>query len=71
MWRSMRRSISGEKTFVLVGSQAVLLAVEHPGASLTLSDEIDLYPPNAPEKADVIDGSTMRTSPGHFSGNDM
>ena len=49
--------ISGEKTFVLVGSQAVLLAVEHPGADLTMSDEIDLYPPNAPEKADAIDGS--------------
>ena len=49
--------ISGEKTFVLVGSQAVLLAVGHPGDALTLSDEIDLYPPNAPEKSDVIDGS--------------
>lgn len=49
--------ISGEKSFVLVGSQAVLLAVEDPGDALTRSDEIDLYPAAAPEKSDVIDGA--------------
>jgi hypothetical protein len=49
--------VSGEKSFILVGSQAVLLALEHPSGRLTLSDEVDLYPSMAPEKADVIDGA--------------
>ena len=49
--------ISGEKSFVLVGSQAVLLALRNPDAMLTRSDEIDLYPSMAPEKADAIDGA--------------
>jgi hypothetical protein len=49
--------ISGEKNFVLVGSQAVLLALSEPDARLTMSDEIDLYPSMAPEKADMIDGA--------------
>jgi hypothetical protein len=49
--------ISGEKSFVLVGSQAVLLALPDPDAMLTRSDEIDLYPSMAPEKADAIDGA--------------
>jgi hypothetical protein len=48
--------ISGEKSFVLVGSQAVLLALPEPDGRLTLSDEIDLYPSMAPEKSDLIDG---------------
>ncbi len=48
--------ISGEKSFVLVGSQAVLLALPAPDGRLTLSDEIDLYPSMAPEKSDLIDG---------------
>lgn len=49
--------ISGEKSFVIVGSQAVLLLVQHPEERLTLSDELDLYPSMAPEKADDIDGA--------------
>lgn len=49
--------ISGEKSFVLVGSQAILLALRDPDALLTRSDEIDLYPSMAPEKADAIDGA--------------
>jgi hypothetical protein len=47
--------ISGEKSFVLVGSQAVLLALRNPDALLTRSDELD--PAMAPEKADAIDGA--------------
>lgn len=57
--------ISGEKSFVLVGSQAVLLALEHPSGRLTLSDEIDLYPATAPEKADAIDGAIGALSQFH------
>ena len=49
--------ISGEKSFVLVGSQAVLLALDEPDERLTMSDELDLYPAMAPEKADAIDGA--------------
>ena len=41
----------GEKSFVLVGSQAVLLALRNPDALLTRSDELDLYPSMAPETA--------------------
>lgn len=49
--------ISGEKSFVLVGGQAVLLALRNPDPMLTRSDELDLYPSMAPEKADAIDGA--------------
>lgn len=49
--------ISGEKSFVLVGSQAVLLLLDEPDGRLTLSEEIDLYPALAPDKADQIDGA--------------
>jgi hypothetical protein len=58
-------TISGEKSFVLVGSQAVLLALDKPEGRLTLSDEIDLYPATAPEKADVIDGAIGALSQFH------
>ena len=37
-------AISNETSFVLVGSQAVLLLLEQPPADLLLSTEIDLYP---------------------------
>ncbi|MBP6405901.1 MAG: hypothetical protein LCH79_14900 [Proteobacteria bacterium] len=58
-------TISGEKSFVLVGSQAVLLALDRPEGRLTLSDEIDLYPATAPEKADLIDGTIGALSQFH------
>jgi hypothetical protein len=57
--------ISGEKSFVLVGSQAVLLLLAEPHARLTLSEEIDLYPALAPDKADQIDGAIGALSPFH------
>lgn len=57
--------ISGEKNFVLIGSQAVLLALSEPDERLTLSDEIDLYPSLAPEKSDVIDGAIGALSQFH------
>jgi hypothetical protein len=49
--------ISKESSFVLVGSQAVLLLLDAPPADTLRSTEIDLYPANAPEKAALIDGS--------------
>ena len=67
LWHVLRAAseISGEKSFVLIGSQAVLLALEEPDQRLTLSDEIDLYPSMAPEKADLIDGAIGALSAFH------
>lgn len=49
--------ITQETSFVVVGSQAVLL--RHPDApgDLLVSREIDLYPAMAPEKAALIEGA--------------
>lgn len=49
--------ITNQYEFVVIGSQAILGAVEHPPADCTLSMEVDLYPLNAPELADLIDGA--------------
>ena len=50
-------SLSGCREMVIIGSQALLAS--HPDApeSLLRSMEVDLYPLEAPEKADLIDGS--------------
>lgn len=50
-------AIVKENSFVVVGSQAVLLP--HPDAPIELlrSNEIDLYPALHPERADLIDGA--------------
>ena len=58
-------AISNETSFVLVGSQAVLLLPEHPPADLLVSTEIDLYPTLHPEKADLIDGAIGANSTFH------
>lgn len=50
-------AISKENSFVVVGSQAVLLLLEHPPEALLVSREIDLYPALHPERADLIDGA--------------
>jgi hypothetical protein len=57
--------VSGEKSFVVIGSQAVLLMLDDPGPVLTMSDEIDLYPSLHPEKADEIDGAIGALSQFH------
>ena len=58
-------AISNETSFVLVGSQAVLLLLEHPPADLLVSTEIDLYPALHPEKSDLIDGAIGANSTFH------
>jgi len=58
-------AISNETSFVLVGSQAVLLLLEQPPADLLASTEIDLYPALHPEKADLIDGAIGAQSTFH------
>jgi hypothetical protein len=49
--------ITNQYEFVVIGSQAILGAIEHPPADCVLSMEVDLYPLNAPELADLIDGA--------------
>lgn len=49
--------ITREHSFVVIGSQAVLLS--HPNApdELLVSREVDMYPAMAPDKADLIEGA--------------
>ncbi|WP_341909118.1 DUF6036 family nucleotidyltransferase [Polaromonas sp. YR568] len=54
---------TGEYEFVIIGSQSILGAVAHPPEELTMSMEADIYPLNAEEKADVIDGAIGEGSP--------
>lgn len=50
-------AIVDEEFMIVIGSQAVLASVPEPPAELTVSAEADLYPRDAPEKADLITGS--------------
>ena len=58
-------AISNETSFVLAGSQAVLLLLDQPPADLLVSTEINLYPALHPEKADLIDGAIGANSTFH------
>lgn len=58
-------AISGERELVIVGSQAILASHPDAPASMLRSMEADLYPPAAPEKAELIDGSIGEGSPFH------
>lgn len=50
-------AIANETSFVLIGSQAILLLLDAPPPDLLRSTEIDLYPSLSPEKSDLIDGA--------------
>ena len=50
-------AISNELSFVVVGSQAVLLPFPNAPAELLRSREVDLYPAMHPERADLIDAA--------------
>jgi hypothetical protein len=58
-------AITQDTSFVVIGSQAVLLS--HPNApdELLLSNELDLYPALHPERADLIDGAIGQLSMFH------
>jgi len=58
-------SVADEDDLVVVGSQAVLGQFPTAPAELLRSTEADLYPRDAPEKADLIDGSIGEGSPFH------
>jgi hypothetical protein len=57
--------ISGEQEIVVIGSQAILGAVDDPPESMLLSMEADIYPRNDPAKAEEIDASLGDGSPFH------
>jgi hypothetical protein len=59
------RGVTGQKEFVIIGSQSVL--GKHPDAprELRQSMELDIYPRNEPNLSEDIEGSLGRYS--HFS----
>jgi hypothetical protein len=57
--------ITGQYEFVIVGSQAILGAVPHPEDVFTMSMEADIYPMQAPELADKIEGAIGEASRFH------
>jgi hypothetical protein len=50
-------AITDETDFVLLGSQSVLGQLPDAPSALLRSNEIDIYPDHAPEKAEIIDGA--------------
>lgn len=59
--------VCGEREIVVIGSQAILGSVESPPEVLVESMEADVYPLNAPEKAEEIDAVLGDGSPFHGS----
>lgn len=57
--------VSGEKEIVVIGSQAILGAVDEPPESMVRSMEADIYPRRNPAKAEEIDASLGDGSPFH------
>ena len=49
-------AITNERSFVVIGSQAVLLPYPDAHPDLLVSRELDLYPAMAPDKSDLIEG---------------
>lgn len=49
--------VTDEYEFVVVGSQSILGPIPNPPPELTMSMEADIYPMNAEDKADRIDGA--------------
>lgn len=58
-------AITDEKEIVIFGSQAILGKYANPPEELCRSIEADAFPLNAPEKADLIDGTIGELSPFH------
>lgn len=58
-------AITTDKSFVVIGSQAVLLSYPDAPVELLLSNEVDLYPAMHPERADLIDGAIGQLSMFH------
>jgi hypothetical protein len=58
-------TIAGDTEIVVIGSQAIL--GQHPDApaELLVSADVDVYPRNHPDRADLIEGSIGALSPFH------
>ena len=52
-------AITTDKSFVVVGSQSVLLPFPNAPTELLLSNELDLYPAMHPERSDLIEGGQL------------
>lgn len=57
--------VTQEYEFIIIGSQSILGPIPNPPSELKMSMEADMYPLNAPEKADLIDGALGEGSPFH------
>lgn len=57
--------VTDQYEFVIVGSQSILGSVANPQEVFTMSAEADIYPLNAPELADKIEGALGEGSPFH------
>ena len=55
-------AITSETLFVVVGSQAILAQFNNAPSGLLRSQELDIYPKDRPDLADLIDGSIGRDS---------
>ncbi len=58
-------AVTDQYEFIIVGSQSILGPVPHPPAVFTMSAEADIYPLQAPELADKIDGAIGEGSQFH------
>ena len=58
-------AITNEYEFVIVGSQSILGQIPYPEPEFKMSAEADIYPRNAPELADKIDGNIGEGSEFH------
>ncbi len=57
--------VTQQYEFIILGSQSLLGPVPHPEDIFKMSAEADIYPLNAPELADHIDGAIGEGSPFH------
>lgn len=57
--------VTGHYEFVIVGSQSILGSVQNPAAVFTMSAEADIYPLQAPELAEQIEGALGEGSQFH------
>jgi len=58
-------AITKQGRFIVVGSQSIVAVMPDPPGVLGFSAEADIYPLDAPELADLIDGSIGEGSPFH------
>jgi len=58
-------TITGDDDIVIIGSQSILGAHPEAPAELLVSTEADVFPRNAPDLADLIDGTIGELSPFH------